>query len=238
MTSGYSVGDKISDRCVEVDAARLLLLLVQFGTPPDDASPPNALRSPFPTVRHFTPEYRLQKLDFLLRYPSYFAYELIELVATGRTAAPRPEVAEIVRSVLGDREPELLTLPFRKFWRGAYERLDDVEAWWLSRRLVAVHHERRGGAPPQKHYLIAQLGLDTATRLANEVKPAQWYAERISLLYRFFGTFTSAEIKNLQYAHPGYREAQLDEVIPDLRFADIASRFEIIFEEELGVSNG
>ena len=59
--------------------ARLLLLLHTFA----QEIPPQLRQQRWfpsqPVAYHFTPEYHLQKLDFLLRYPAYLAYELIEL---------------------------------------------------------------------------------------------------------------------------------------------------------------
>src|SRR5690606_19822890 len=97
--------------------------------------------------RYLTPEYYLQKLDFLLRYPAYLSYELVELHRLGIAAASDAEaVKDEVRRILREREPELLTSPFRRFWHGAYENLDRVEAWWHARGLVYVHVEPRGAA--------------------------------------------------------------------------------------------
>jgi hypothetical protein len=105
---------------VEVDAARLLLILARFGRRPDE----NTRRLPClpadPFELHFASEYYLQKLDFLLRYPAYFAYEMTELHFAGDSAAAdAEEVKATIRRIMADQEPELQTIPFRKFWRGA-----------------------------------------------------------------------------------------------------------------------
>lgn len=226
----------IPERFVEVDAARLLLILMRFGEPIDA----DVRRLPcFPSyevVRHFTPEYYLQKLDFLLRYPGYLAYELTELHRLGVDTAPnRHEMMELVRSVLRDREPERLTVPFRKFWRGAYERLDDVEAWWYARQLVYTVLEPKGSARPQKHYFLTALAEVEAQRLVAAVEQARWYAQRMDTIYRFFGGLSAARIKELQYSHEPYRQAQLNEIIPDLPPKEIVQNFARVFGEPLGV---
>jgi len=222
----------VPDRFVEVDAARLLLILARFSLPiPDDVV--QAVYFPqHQCARHFSPEYYLQKLDFLLRYPGYFAYEMVELHRMGiAEASDGEEVMRLVRMVLGEREPELLTLPFRKFWRGAYERIDQVEAWWHARGLVYARLEERGQARPQKHYFVTEEGLRTAERLVDLVGHARWYAERIALIAQFFGGLTPAEVKHLQYEHLEYRQAQLDETIPDLPLDEIRDRFQRVFGE-------
>ena len=223
-----------SAQTVEVSAARLLLILHRFARASEPAT--QALRCwPERVVRrHFTPEYYLQKLDFLVRYPSYLAYELIELHATGvPAAADASEVQRVIRQLVEDREPEYRTMPFRKFWRGAYERIDHVEAWWYARDLVYTGIEPRGAedsaARPQKHYFLTARGEETVDRLTAEVEHARWYDARIALIHRFFGALTPALLKTMQYSHPEYKRAQLDEHIPDLAPEDVQANFFRVF---------
>ncbi len=225
----------IPERFVEVDAARLLLILVRFARPIDDQI--RQLRC-FPihdVVYHFTPEYYLQKLDFLVRYPGYLVYEIVELHDMGIDTANDDDTMQLVRTVLRQREPELMTLPFRKFWRGAYERLDDVEAWWYARRLVYTELESRGIGRPQKHYFLTNLAQTEAQRLVRDVTHARWYSDRVELIHRFFGNMSAARVKDLQYSHDAYREAQLNEIIPDLPPEEITANFARVFGEPLGV---
>jgi hypothetical protein len=185
-------------------------------------------------IRHFTPEYLLQKLDFLMRYPRHLAYELAELHRLQIFSATNGEdVAEDIRSILRDDEPELRTDLYRKFWHGAYERLDAVESWWLSRRLVFVRAEHRGDAPPQKHYFLTPAAADIAERLRNVIAHALWYAARAKLLHRYFGALSAAAIKSLQYDLPGYREAQLGAPIPDVPDELLHAAFRRSFRCEL-----
>jgi len=224
---------------VEVDAARLLLILARFARLPD-ATTRRLPCLPFdPFMRHFASEYYLQKLDFLLRYPAYFVYELTELHHAGDDAAANAEeVKATVRRILADEEPELQTIPFRKFWRGAHERLDNVEAWWLARRLVYTKFEPRGRAAPLKHYFLTEQGVAVADRLRTNLDHAAWYAERIGEIHRYMGHLSAADIKARQYRHDRYRSAQINELIPDLTVAEIRQSFEDVFGEPLEVPIG
>ena len=223
---------------LEVDAARLLLILNRFALPGADTHRLSSLAK-LPFVRHFSSEYYLQKLDFLLRYPRYFAFELIELHAAGDgPAAESGVVIAAIRAVLGEKEPELHTEPFLRFWRGAYERLDNVEGWWFSRELVCLGREIRGNGPRWKHYFLTAKGEQTAGRLRENVGHARWYADRIDEIHRFMGHLTAANIKTRQYRHQGYSEANLNQLIPDLSDRDIGENFEQVFGEPLGVSLG
>lgn len=226
----------VPERFVEVDAARLLLILDRFAVAIDEQTQQLVCFPHHGVERSFTPEHYLHKLDFLVRYPGYLAYEFIELQRLGVAIQGRDETMDLVRAVLREREPELMTVPFRRFWRGAYERLDDVEAWWYARQLVYTGLEPRGASRPRKHYFLTPLAKTEAKRLVANVEHAHWYAERIGLIHRFFGGLSAARVKELQYGHEPYRQAQLNEIIPDLPPAEIARSFAHVFGEPLEVS--
>jgi hypothetical protein len=230
--------DSIPERFVEVDAARLLLILVRFARPLDTVVQGVHCFPNHEVIRYFTPEYYLHKLDFLLRYPGYFVYELTELYRLGRIeSTERSDTVTLIRSILSNNEPELLTTPFRKFWRGAYERLDEVEAWWYGRQLIYTGLEPRKNDRPQKYYFLPRLAFDEAERLVSEVPHGRWYAERVSLIHRFFRNLTPAEVMSLQYGHGSYRQAQIDGLIPDLSFSEIAAHFTTVFGEAIGITD-
>jgi hypothetical protein len=239
MNSSISFNNFESERYIEVDAARLLLILHQFSVEIDEqAQQLKCFPYHHPVVRYFTPEYRLQKIDFLVRYPTYFAYELIELHCMGEScASDRHAIIRIVRDVLENQEPELMTDLYRKFLRGAYERLDQVESWWHSRRLVFRGLEGRGtvGSParPHKYYFLTEKAEKVAVDLLDNVDHAKWYGDRIKQIHFYFGGFSAEKLKNLQYSHKPYRDAQLNEYIPDLPIEDLSNYFEQVFDESL-----
>lgn len=230
--------DALGTRPVEVDAARLLLILYRFAHEPTTLDRGLRCWPAHDVSRVLSPEYLLQKLDFLVRYPAYLAYELVEMHSHGMlAAADGAAVKGVIRSLLADREPELRTLPFRRFWRGAYESIDRVQAWWHARELVFVGHERRGGegsaARPTKYFFLTPKGEETAARLVAALEHARWYDERIRLIHAYYGTLTAAEIKQMQYSHAPYRDAQINEYIPDLLLDDVEATFERVFGEPL-----
>ena len=234
MPENYYVSRRVPERFVEVDAARLLLIITRFAQPAE--TPPTHLHCcpSRPFVGYFAPEYYLQKLDFLLRYPRYFVYELTELFRMGMLPPQhRSELLLVARNIVYMNEPELRTQQFRKFWQGAYERLDDVEAWWYARELIYTGFELRGQARPWKYYFLTVHGQNEATRLVAEVRDMQWYADRIALLHTYFGQMSPLTIKDLQYQHPSYRSAQLNEHIPDLSAEEIEGHFITVFGEPL-----
>ncbi len=212
MVTSKFVYDNHPEGFVEVDAARLLLIVNKFSEPKESETYPDQCIPSSPFIAHFASEYYLQKLDFLVRYPGYFVFELIELFNAGDPhASDREEIMDMIQQICTDREPEFQTIPFRKFWRGAYERRTDVERWWWSRGLVFTRFQLRGNAPPWKHYFLTQTGRDVAERLVDAVEEAQWYENRIDQIYRFMGHLTASDIKKRQYQHDRYREANLNE---------------------------
>jgi hypothetical protein len=231
------VGESWQDiRHTEVDAARLLLILNQFAVTIDVFCSQLQCYPTHPAVRYFTPEYKLQKLDFLLRYPTYFAYELIELYRQKvSTASDGDAIKQLVRMILSDQEPDRRTDLYRKFLRGAYERIDQVEHWWYSRQLVYTRTEPRGNARPIKYYFLTDKVETVVNHLVNNVPHAAWYEKRIQLIYHYFGEFSAEQLKNLQYTHAPYRNAQLSELIPDLSLTELVHHFEQTFEESIGV---
>lgn len=238
MSSQDYILGVIPERFVEVDSARLLLVLAEFATDVTDSDRRLKCFPRHDVLKHFAPEYYLHKLDFLLRYPSYFAYELTELFRMEIIPPERrSEVIAQIRTMLRDEEPLLKTLPFRKFWRGAYERLDDVEAWWYARSLVFTGTEPRGDGRPWKHYFLSPLALSECARLTQNVMHAQWYQRRIALIHVYFGSLSAAKVKTLQYSHPEYRAAQLSEEIPDLSIDQIEENFLRVFGEPIGEAN-
>ncbi len=226
------------DGFVEVDAARLLLILDRFSIPKDRKTFPKQCVPNSPFAAHFASEYYLQKLDFLIRYPGYFVFELIELYKTNDPhASDRSQVMALIQQIIQDQEPEFQTIPFRKFWRGAYERRDDVENWWWARGLVFTGFETRGKAAPWKHYFLTKTGQDVATSLVAGVQDAKWYAKRINEIHQYMGHLPASEIKNRQYSHERYRQANLNELIPDLSEDEIFSHYKSVFGEVLEVKS-
>lgn len=231
MPDHYYVARRIPERFVEVDAARLLLILTQFA---QQATPTLHCRPSHAFVGYFAAEYYLQKLDFLLRYPRYFVYELADLFRQGIIPPhQRNDLLRVVREVIDTNEPEVRTQQIRRFWRGAYERLDDVEAWWYARELVYTEFEPRGQARPWKYYFVTAHGYHEAARLVTDVPDMQWYAHRITLIHAYFGQLSAVQIKKLQYQHPAYQDAQLNEHIPDLSPQEIEDHFAKVFGEPM-----
>ena len=105
------------------DRVRIFLLLLSFSKDHEDPNFPERKKI-------FESEIKIQKLDFLLRNPDYFAYELLHYARENQTQ--KDEVKKLVKEIFNSNEPELRRLEMEKFFFGAYEDIDDVIAFLKS----------------------------------------------------------------------------------------------------------
>jgi hypothetical protein len=90
----------------------------------------------------FRTEVKIQALDFLLRYPDFFACELIK-VLDERPGIDQREIELIVKGIFKDSEPEIRTEEMQKFFHGAYESIDDAIAYLFSIGFIKYSSRRR-----------------------------------------------------------------------------------------------
>jgi hypothetical protein len=105
------------------DRIRIFLLLLCFSNEHEDPNFPERKKI-------FESELRIQKLDFLLRNPDYFSYELLHYAR--ENDSKRNEIKILVKEIFNSKEPELRRLEMEKFFFGAYEDIDDVIAFLSS----------------------------------------------------------------------------------------------------------
>lgn len=58
-------------------------------------------------IKQFKSEVRIQKIDFLIRYPDYLAAELLELIELGKDDKDVDEIKNVIVSIFKENEPEL-----------------------------------------------------------------------------------------------------------------------------------
>ena len=166
-------------------------------------------------VRKFTSEVKIQKIDFLLRYPSYLCYELLKDYERGLLGAV--EVKTIVSSIFGDNEPQLRTDEMKRFFFGAYEELDDVIAFLKSVGFIEFRSQKNASfRDVQKTYFITKWGEEKITKGLAAVPTAKWYIDRCKLIQKYFGDSTGSNLKNRQYEIEEYKETPLGNYIEDI----------------------
>lgn len=204
---------------------RILLILYFFSEPVDDPADGRL-------VRVFQSEVKIQKIDFLLRYPSYFCFELLGLHE--ETGVPdKATTRALIKQVFADGEPELKTDEMRRFFYGAYEELDAIIAYLTAVNVVVFRSRKSAGLLNiQKEYFLTRFGVDKIEQGLTAVPAARWYFERCSLILRYFGDLSGSQLKNRQYAIEMYKDTSLNNYIADVE-EQVRKRFETLFAEAL-----
>jgi hypothetical protein len=182
---------------------RVLLILYFFSEPVDDVSDPHL-------ASVFHSEVKIQKIDFLIRYPSYFCFELLRLHE--ESGVPDEITTKfIIKQVFSNGEPELRTDHMRRFFYGAYEELDAVISFLTSVNLVVFKSQRSTGLLSiKKEYYLTKFGQERIEKGLIEVPAAKWYFDRCSLIQQYFGDLSGTQLKDHQYDIEEYKETPLN----------------------------
>ncbi|MGE7545886.1 hypothetical protein [Sporosarcina newyorkensis] len=210
---------------------RILLILYFFS---EDIEFDSELRPEL--VKVFKSEVKIQKIDFLIRYPDYFASELLFLLETSNPQAVKIEIKEIVRDIFRSKEPELRKEEMLRFFFGAYEDIDDIISFLVSRDFIKYESKRSiDGRVFDKVYYLTDFGIN---KIENEIltslNNANWYKERCRLIKRFFGDLSGSELKFRQYQHEEYKNTPLNQYINGVE-EEVKNKFLKIFGEELEI---
>lgn len=188
---------------------RILLILYFFSEPFD-----NSLKPTF--TRIFRSEVKIQKIDFLIRYPSYLCYELMRLYE--EKGSPNfDDLREIIKTIFDHQEPQLRTDEMVRFFYGAYEELDDILSFLKMVGLVDVSSRKNTGLRDiQKEYFLTKYGVDKIENSLYELPAARWYFDRCDLIRQYFGDLSGNAFRNRQYDIEVYRETPLGSYIADI----------------------
>lgn len=210
---------------------RILLILYFFSEEIDSSS---ELRPEF--VKVFKSEVKMQKIDFLIRYPDYLASELLFLVESSNPKANKNEIKEIIRGIFRDNEPELRREEMLRFFFGAYEDIDDIIAFLVSRNFIKYESKRSVDQRVfNKAYYLTKFGVDKIeNEILSNLAKANWYKERCELINKYFGDLTGSELKFRQYQHKEYKNTQLNQYINGIE-DQVKNKFLEIYGEELDI---
>ncbi|MBO2536546.1 hypothetical protein [Rummeliibacillus suwonensis] len=180
--------------------------------------------------RVFKSEVKLQKIDFLLRNPDYFSYELLLFARDGKFDLD--EVKTIVKEIFNTREPSIRRLEMERFFFGAYENIDDVISFLKSIDFIDYQSKRSTDLKKiDKHYYITQFAYDKFENSLRELPTIQWYINRCRLIKRYFGDLNGSQLKILQYQIAEYRNTSYKEYINDIQGEVKKIYFEMYGEE-------
>ena len=194
----------MSERSYFKDALRILFVLVAGSTEEDNL--PNGARG------IFRAESRLHAFDFWMRYPDYFANELLDLYMANQD----PKLLSIVQEIFDNDEPDIRKLQMIRYRFGAYERLDDVLSILRSRSLIAISGRKAGAHLLETDFLIMPAAYALLDRIVAEFPETNWYRERATLVAFLAGNRGGAALKERQYETIQYATTHLGGIIPSL----------------------
>lgn len=188
--------------------------------------------SQFPILKRvFKTEVKLQKLDFLLRNPDYFAYELLALVKTNQIK--KADVKKIIQSIFNTHEPILRKLEMERFLFGAWEHIDDVIAFLDAFGLIRFDSNKNSRLyTVDKQYFITEFAINKVTEQQSNWGELLWYVERCKLIKKYFGHFSGSQLKIMQYEIEEYANASYNEYIQDIQ-DKVKEEFYNIYQEPL-----
>lgn len=206
------------------DRFRILLIIYFFSESFYDPTRPQL-------VGLLKSEVRIQKLDFLIRYPSYLCYELILMVQED-PKQDRTSIKRIVKDIFDSQEPELRTNDMKKFLYGAWEKLDKTVAFLMAHGLVYFDSKRGSTLKQyQKEYYLTQYGKNKVEAGLKAINSFKWYEQRCEMIKKYFGDLKGSDLKALQYEHESYKDALINDYI-----RDIALQTKQLFTEEFNES--
>lgn len=204
---------------------RVLLILYFFSDPYSSVENPDL-------VRIFRSEVKIQKIDFLIRYPSYLCYELLRLHEEAGTPNLH-DTQTIVSKIFNNEEPQLKTDEMRRFFYGAYEDLDNIIAFLSAVNLVVFRHKKNVALKSiQKEYYLTEYALEKIETGLKVVEATKWYFERCQLIRQYFGDLAGSELKSRQYAIEEYRDTPLGNYIQDIEH-QVRTKYQQLFSQTL-----
>jgi hypothetical protein len=205
------------------DRVRIFLLLLSFSHDYEDSNFPERKKL-------FESEIKIQKLDFLLRYPDYLAYEL--LFCARESELERKEIKELIKKIFNSREPELRCTEMEKFFFGAYEDIDDTIGFLKSIDFIDFTSQKDSGLKTvNKKYYITDFSLRKCSQFFNERTSLTWYLERCELIRKYFGHLSGNQLKVMQYRIDTYRDTKYREYINGISDLVVEEYFKLFGEK-------
>lgn len=187
------------------DAIRLLFLLVNGAEDYIDDS--NAKIKGI-----FRGKARLYAMDFWVRYPDYFAFELIKKYEETNN----DRFLQLAKSIFDNNEPDLRRIPMIRFLFGAYEKLDNTLSILISKGLISQDGLKKESI---HHYdfLIYDSAFDLIKKATNEFDILKWYDDRTKVVNEISGQRGGRALKKTQYEQLVYAQTKLGGVIPSIK---------------------
>lgn len=202
------------------DRLRILLILYFFSEDYINENIPEL-------VKVFHSEVKIQKIDFLIRYPDYLCFELIKQ----KNASNSNEIQAIIKDIFNSKEPEVRREEMLRYIYGAYEDIDNIISFWISTGFIKYNCKvNTMGKYYDKSYYITKRGnRKIENDILSNMESAQWYIQRCQLIKKYFYDMTGTELKERQYMHPEYKNTNIGCFI-----SEIVDKVKKVYFEEYG----
>jgi uncharacterized protein with HEPN domain len=206
------------------DKIRIFLILYYFSENYTDLSYPSRKKI-------FKSEVRIQKIDFLLRNPDYFAFELLNIAI--KDDSKKIEIKEIIKEIFEKGEPIIRRLEMERFFFGAYEDIDDVIGFLKSIDFIDFTSRKSTDLKTiEKQYFITETAIQKMKNNISKLPSLQWYTSRCELIKKYFGNLTGTQLKVSQYQIEEYRETSYKNYIGSIKNL-VADEFKKLYNEQL-----
>lgn len=197
------------------DAIRLLYILVNGSEDFKDESDSKI-------TGIFRGKARLYAMDFWVRYPDYFAFELITKYE--ETHADR--FLKLAESIFDNEEPDLRRIPMIRFLFGAYERLDNSLSILISKGLIKQDGSKKRSIH-QYNFLIFDKGYNLINTASSEFDVLKWYDNRTKIINEIAGQRGGKALKDRQYKQLVYAQTKLGGIIPSIK-VDVQEKLKLL----------
>lgn len=196
----------INTTTVYQDAIRLLFILVNGSEEFNDESDLNIKGI-------FRGKARLYAMDFWVRYPDYFANELLQKY----NEVKEIKYLELAEKIFENNEPDLRNVPMIRFLFGAYEKLDNTLAILVSKGLIKQSGKKTNSDIHQLDFLLYDIAFEVIIKAKDEFPILNWYQERTILINEIAGSRGGTSLKDKQYEQIQYAKTKLGGIIPSIK---------------------
>ncbi|WP_299252227.1 hypothetical protein [uncultured Lacinutrix sp.] len=206
------------------DKIRIFLILYYFSENHSDSDYPSRKKI-------FKSEVRIQKIDFLLRNPDYFAHELLNIAI--KDNSKKAEIKLIIKNIFDKGEPIIRRLEMERFFFGAYEDIDDVIGFLKSIDFIDFSSKKSTDLKTiEKQYYITETAIQKMDNTISNLSSLQWYTSRCQLIKKYFGNLSGTQLKVSQYQIEEYRETSYKNYIGSIKNL-VIDEFKKLYNEQL-----
>jgi len=179
------------------DAIRLLFILVHGSEKLPQKHSSGA-------VGLFKGETRIQAINFWVRYPDYFADELLHIFEIDGDITLLTKAEKIFE----DEEPDLRRVPMARWIFGAYEKIDNALSILVSKGLVHQTGKKSHRSIQEYHYFLMPKAYSLVDEIVKEFPVLRWYDRRAKQVVQIAGNRSGTELKERQYQQGSYAETK------------------------------